>query len=117
MYFLFIALFRKLYLASSAFSHGSEVTFPLFASHLASFSPKLFAALGTSKAEAHATHVSVAQHISKSIPVRYPCSASRHDFVLMQSPASDCMLPFADRKLYAEHKLKGGGVPSPEGLQ
>ena len=27
------------------------------------------------------------------------------------------MLPFADRKLYAEHKLKGGGVPSPEGLQ
>jgi hypothetical protein len=27
------------------------------------------------------------------------------------------MLRFADRKLYAEHKLKGGGVPSPEGLQ
>ena len=46
-----------------------------------------------------------------------PCSASRHDFVLMQSPASDCMLPCADRKLYAEHRLKGGGVPSPEGLQ
>ena len=23
----------------------------------------------------------------------------------------------ADRKLYAEHELKGGGVPSPEGLQ
>ena len=46
-----------------------------------------------------------------------PCNASRHDFVLMQLPASACMLPFADRKLYAEHKLKGGGVPSPEGLQ
>ena len=29
-YFLFIAPFRKLHLASSALSHGSEVTFPLF---------------------------------------------------------------------------------------
>mgnify|MGYP006229025991 CR=1 FL=1 len=35
----------------------------------------------------------------------------------MQSPTSDCMLPFADRKPYAEHKLMGGGVPSPGGLQ
>ena len=35
----------------------------------------------------------------------------------IQSPTSDCMLPLADRKLYAEHKLMGGGVPSPEGLQ
>ena len=35
----------------------------------------------------------------------------------MQSPPSDCMLPFVARKLYAEHKLMGGGVPSPEGLQ
>ena len=35
----------------------------------------------------------------------------------MHSPAFDCLLPFADRKLYAEHKLKGGGVPSSEGLQ
>ena len=34
-----------------------------------------------------------------------PCNASRHDFVLMQSPASDCMPPLAYRKLYAEHKL------------
>ena len=46
-----------------------------------------------------------------------PCNASRHDFVLMQSLASICMLPFAARKLYAEHKLMGGGVPFPEGLQ
>ena len=46
-----------------------------------------------------------------------PCSASRHDFVFMQSPGSDYMLPFADRKLYAGHKLMGGGVPSPEGLR
>ena len=46
-----------------------------------------------------------------------PCSASRPDFVLMQSPTSDCMLPFADRKLYAEHKLMCGGVPYPEGSQ
>ena len=30
MYFSFIAPFRKLYLASSALSHGSEVKFPLF---------------------------------------------------------------------------------------
>ena len=35
----------------------------------------------------------------------------------MQSPTSDGMLFFADRKIYAEPKLKGGGVPSPEGLQ
>jgi len=27
------------------------------------------------------------------------------------------MLPFADLQLDAEHELKGGGVPSPEGLQ
>ena len=33
----------------------------------------------------------------------------------MQSPTADCMLPFADRKLYGEHKLMGGGVPSPRG--
>ena len=45
-----------------------------------------------------------------------PCSASRHDFVLMQSPISDCMLPVSDWQLYAEHKLMGGGVPPPEGL-
>ena len=30
VYFWFIALFRKLYLASSALSHGSEVTSPVF---------------------------------------------------------------------------------------
>ena len=27
------------------------------------------------------------------------------------------MLPFAGLQLNAEHELKGGGVPSPEGLQ
>ena len=32
---------------------------------------KMLAALITSKAKAHATHVSVAQHISKSTPCRY----------------------------------------------
>ena len=35
----------------------------------------------------------------------------------IQSPISLCMFPFADLLLYAEHELKGGGVPSPEGLQ
>ena len=73
MYFWFIAPFRKLRLTSSALSHGHEVKFPLFASHLASFCAKMLAALSTSKAKAHATHVSVAQHISKSTPFRY-CS-------------------------------------------
>ena len=34
-----------------------------------------------------------------------------------KSPISYCMLPFADLQLNAEHNLKGGGVPSPEGLQ
>ena len=34
-----------------------------------------------------------------------------------KSPISYCMLPFADLQLNAEHELKGGGVPSPEGLQ
>ena len=51
-----------------------------FASHPASFCAKMLAALGTSKAKAHATHVAVAQHISKSIPFRYhslQCKPSR----------------------------------------
>ena len=64
-YCLFIAPFRKLCLASCALSHGSKVTFPLFASHLASFCAKMLASLGTSKAKAHATHVSVAQHMGR----------------------------------------------------
>ena len=34
-----------------------------------------------------------------------------------KSPISYCMLPFADMQLNAEHELKGGGVPSPKGLQ
>ena len=42
--------------------------------------------------------------------------ACPNDVVLLQSPMSHCMLPFANLQLYAEHKLKGGGVPSPEGL-
>ena len=55
-------------------------SFHFFALHLASFCRKMIAALGTSKAEAHATHVSVAQHISKSTPFRYyslQCKPSR----------------------------------------
>ena len=43
-----------------------------------------------------------------------------HVFMLSsscKSPISYCMLPFADLQLNAEHELKGGGVPSPEGLQ
>ena len=41
---------------------------------------RMHAALGTSEAEAHAPHVSVTQHISKSIPFRYyslQCKPSR----------------------------------------
>ena len=43
-----------------------------------------------------------------------------HVFMLSpfcKSPFSYCMLPFADLQLNAERNLKGGGVPSPEGLQ
>ena len=118
VYFSFIAPFRKLYLASSALSHGSEVKFPLFASHLASFCAEMFAALGTSKAKAHATHVSVAQLINKSISFRYyplRCTPSRfrpHAIAGDRLHAS-----FRRSELYAEHELKGGGVTSPESLQ
>jgi hypothetical protein len=35
--------------------------------------------------------------------------------VLLQSPPSDCMLPFADPQLDADHELKGGGVALPRG--
>ena len=78
VYFLFMAPFRKLHLASSALA--PKWNFHFFASHLPSFCAKMVAALGTSKAKAHATHVSVAQHISKSTPFRYyssQCKPSR----------------------------------------
>ena len=78
--------------------------FRFFASHLALFFEKMLTAVGGKEANQY--------HFAT-----IPCSANRYDFVFMQSPTSDCMLPLADRKLYAEHKLMGGGVPSTEGLQ
>ena len=115
VYFSFMAPFRKLYLASSALSHGSEAKFSFFCTASGLILWKNARRIRYFKSESSCNTCFGSPTYKQIKPI--PCSASRHDFVLMQSPASDCMLPFADRKLYAEHKLQGGGVPSSEGLQ
>ena len=60
-------------------------------------------------------------HIAQICIANTTCKICRMNVLMMssscKSPISHCMLPFASLQLHAEHELKGGGVPSPEGLQ
>ena len=60
-------------------------------------------------------------HIAQICIASTTCKIYRMHVLMMssscKSPISHCMLPFANLQLHAEHELKGGGVPSPEGLQ
>ena len=60
-------------------------------------------------------------HIAQICIANTTCKICRMNVLMMSSPCkspiSHCMLPFANLQLHAEHEMKGGGVPSPQGLQ